>query len=114
MMPDGKSRAFFPADGDLVGLDELADVLESDRRLVKFDFVEVRERVDQVGSGDRLSDPVLPTSCFDQVIEEQSDDIVGLEKCSVRVNDAEAVGVTIRSDSDARASTAHLLAGSVE
>ncbi len=30
---DGEARGLFAADGDLVGNDELADVLESDRRL---------------------------------------------------------------------------------
>ncbi|MEI9968493.1 MAG: hypothetical protein WDM87_07690 [Terracidiphilus sp.] len=56
------------------------------------------ERVDQVGCGNALGDAVAPAARFHKVIEEQRDDVVGLDECSVAVDDAEAVRVTVGGD----------------
>ena len=52
VVADGEAGALFPADGDLVLLDELADVLESHRGFVQFDAVMFGNGVDQVGGSD--------------------------------------------------------------
>jgi hypothetical protein len=39
VVANGKAGRLFPADGDLVLVDEFADVLEADRRFVERDLV---------------------------------------------------------------------------
>ena len=107
MVPDGKPRALFPADRDLVLLDQLADVLESHRRLMQLHLVMVGESVDQVGRGDGFRYAVFPAARFDQVIEEQRDDVVRLDECSIGIHDPKAVGVAVSRNADARAGLLH-------
>ena len=66
------------------------------------------ERVDQVGGGDALGDAVPPAARFDQVVEEQRDDVVGLDEGAVAVDDAEAVRVAVGGDDQSRADLLHL------
>ena len=65
------------------------------RNLVSF-----RKGVDQVGRGNGLRHAVLPSAALDQVVKQQGDDIVRLNKCSVGIDYAEAIGVTIGRDPD--------------
>src|SRR5512138_1349455 len=82
-MPDAQPRALLPADGDLVG-------------------------VDQVSSGYRFRYPIPPPARFHQVIEQQRDDVVRRDERAILVHDPETVGVAIGGDADARAAFAHL------
>ena len=99
---DGETRAFFAADENLVLLDQFANVLEANRRFVEFDLVFFGKRVDEIGGGDRFADSVLPAAGFNQVIEEQRNDVVGLEECAILVDNAEAIGIAIGRNADAQ------------
>src|SRR5580698_11513418 len=70
--------------------------------------------VDEVGGGDRFTDAVFPAASLDEIIEQESDDVIGLKESSVLVYDAEAVGVTIGGDADVGVGFAHFLAKIVE
>ena len=47
-MTNGESGALFPADGDLVMLDQLADVFKTDGRLVQFHAMVLSQCIDQI------------------------------------------------------------------
>ena len=111
---DGEAGGLFAADGDLVGDDELADVLEADGGFVERDLVVVGEGVDEVGGGDAFGDAVAPAAGFDEVVEEQGDDVVGLDEGAVGVDDAEAVGVAVGGDAEGRADLFHFAFGVAE
>ncbi len=66
------------------------------------------ERVDQVGCGHALGHAVAPAARLHQVIEEQRDDVVRLDKGAVAVDDAEAVRVAVGGDDQSRADLLHL------
>ena len=102
MTANGESGALFTADGDLVLHDQLADVLESDRGLVEFDLVLRRQRVDHVGGDHGLGHTILPTAAFHDVIKEHGDDVIGRDEGAIVIHDAEAVGVTVACNPDAR------------
>src|SRR5207302_3151999 len=114
MMADGKSGAFLAADRDLVLLDQLTDVFETDWGLMKLNFMMLREGINHVGGCDRLGDAVLPSAGLDQIVEEQCDDVIRLEECAVGIHYAEAVSITVSSDDDAGAGLAHLGFGFVK
>ena len=103
-----ETGGFFAADGDLVGEDQFADVFEAYGGFKERDLVEVGEGVDEVGGGDGFGDAVLPAAGFDEVVEEQGDDVVGLDKGAVLVDDAEAVGVSVGGDDEAGTDLVHL------
>ena len=105
---DGEASAFFAADQDLVLLDEFANIFEANRGFVELDFVFFGKRVDEIGGRYGFADSVLPAARFDQVIEEQRDDVVGLEERAVFVDNAEAIGIAIGRDANSRAHFAHL------
>src|SRR6185369_9850663 len=96
VMTDGQPGTLFPPDCNFVSLDELSDVLESDRRLVKLNSVSASQRIDQICSRNRLAYPVLPPAAFYQIVEQQGNDVIGLKECAVLINDPEPVCVSIR------------------
>src|SRR5207237_3917591 len=98
MMADGNPGALFATDRNLILLDEFADVFEADRRLVQFDFMVPGQSVNQIRGSDRLSDTIFPSAAFDQVIEQQGDDVIWLQKGPVLVHDAEAVRINLGGD----------------
>src|SRR5580698_6475360 len=100
MMADGEAGTFLAADHDFVLLDEFADVLKADGRFMQRDVMMLSQGVDEVGGGDRFTDAVFPAASLDEIIEQESDDVIGLKESSVLVYDAEAVGVTIGGDAD--------------
>ncbi len=107
-------RMVSPADSSppmaiLSSIDELADVLEAHRRLVERNLVVLGQRVDQVGGGHALGHAVLPAARLHQVVEEQRDDVVGLDEGAVAIHDAEAVRVAVGGDAQRRADLLHLL-----
>ena len=57
--------------------------------------------VDQVGGGHALGHAVAPAARFNQVIEQQRDDVVGLDERAIAIHDAEAVGVAVGGDARA-------------
>ncbi len=89
-----------PPISDLILDNQLADVLEAHRSLVELHLEVLGERVDQIRGGHRLGDTILPAARFDQIVEEQRDDIVWLNEGAALVNDAKAVGVAVRGDAD--------------
>ena len=98
---DGKTCTLLAADDDLVLGDQLADILEAHRSLEHLDAVHFRHRVDQVRSGDRTPDAAGHPLDPDQVVQEQGDDVVGLDEAAVAVHDAEAVRVAVGRDPQA-------------
>ena len=113
-MADGQSGALFSSNGDFVLLDEFADVFESHRRFVEFHLVMFSKRIHHVGSRDRLTHSVFPAPAFDQIIEQQGDDLIGLKECTVFVHNAKAVGIAVGGDPDVGFHRAHLLAHGFE
>src|SRR5438105_3234610 len=109
-MSDRKPSAFFSADGDLVLLDELSNVFEPDRRFVQLDSMMLRQGVNHVGCSNRLSHAVFPPSALYEVVEQNRDDIVGLKKRAIFIDDSEAVGVAIGSDANLCFALPHALA----
>ena len=81
---------------------------------MQFDFMMLGESVDQVGGGYGFSDAVPPSSAFHQIVEEQSNDVVGLEEGAVFVDDAEAICVSVGGNADVGLGLAHFLAQVVE
>ncbi len=66
------------------------------------------EGVYQVGRRDGFGDAVAPAARFDEIVEEQRDDVVRLDEGAVEVDDAEAVGVAVGGDADGGAGLLHL------
>ena len=92
---DGKPGAFFAADNDLVLADQLADILEADRRLVDRYAVFSGHGIDQMGGGDTAGHTPFQFAHPDQVIQEQGNDVVGLDEGAIAIQDAETVGVAV-------------------
>src|SRR5271168_3819433 len=107
MAADGESGRLFAADCDFVFIDQFADVLEAYRSFIEQNLMVIGEGVYEVGGGDGFGNPVAPAARLDQIIEEQGDDVIGLDKDAVGVDDAEAVGVAVRSDDEACADLVH-------
>src|SRR5207245_10458028 len=108
MMEDGKSCTLLASDHDLILLDELANVFKAYWSLVQLDAMFFGQRIDQVGGRYRLGHAILPTPSFHEIIEQQSDDVVRLEKRSVIVHDAKPVGIAVRGDSRSEEHTSEL------
>src|SRR5579884_3435333 len=109
-MTNRQSGTFFTADGNLVLLDQFTNVLETDGGLVQFDAVMLGERVNKVGSSDGFGDAILPAAALDQIVEQECDDVIGLKKRAILVDDAKAVGITVGCNSDVSFGLAQLLA----
>ena len=109
-MADGKTGALLAADDNFVLLNELADEFESNRGFVQLDFVKFGESVYEIGGSYRLAHAILPGTTFDKVIEQEGDDVIGLQESAVFVDDAEAIGVAIGGNSDVGFLLAHLFA----
>src|SRR4029077_12053162 len=108
MMANREASTLFAADGDLVLLDQFANVLEADGSFVQLDPVVPGQGVDHVGGGYGFSHSILPAAALHQIIEEKGDDVIRLEESSVLIDDAEASGVHVRSDADLRIGFANL------
>src|ERR1700744_359638 len=100
MAADGDPGGFFTTDGDLVLQNKLADVLEADGGFIEGNLVMLGDGVDEVGGGDGFGDAVAPAAGFDKVIEEQGDDVVGLNEGAIAIRYAEAVGVAVCGDDE--------------
>ena len=72
------------------------------------------EGVDEIGGGHALGHAVPPAAGLDEVVEEQRDDVVGLDEGAVGVDDAEAVGVAVGGDAEGGADLLHFLFGVAE
>src|SRR3954469_22230329 len=99
-MTNGEACAFFSADCDLVSLDEFTDVFKADRSLVKLNLVMVGKSIHEVGGRYGLRDSVFPLPTLNQIVEEKRDDIVRLDEGAVLIDDAKAISVPVRRDSD--------------
>src|SRR5436190_14737278 len=107
-MTNGEASALLTSDGDLVLFDKFANVLEADRGFMELNFVLFCQRIDEIGSGHRFRLSILPAASFRQIVKGQCDDVVGLKKCSVSIDDAESVGIAVSGDADVRTLFAHL------
>jgi len=65
----------------------------------------------RVGGGHALGYAVLPAAGFHQVVEEQGDNVVRLNKRAVGVHNAEAVRVAVGRDAEGSADLLHLGSG---
>jgi len=88
--------------------DEFADIFEPHGRFVKLDFIFFSQSINQIGSSNRLSNAIFPAARFNQIIKEQGDDVVGLYKCAVLIDDSETVGITVGRNANSSAGFAHL------
>src|SRR5712691_7247874 len=95
MMTDRKSGALFAANRDLVLHNQLANVFESNRSLMQLHATRFGDRVDQVRRRHRLRDAILPSPGLHQVVEQQSDYIIGLQKSSIGIDNSKAIRITI-------------------
>ena len=59
VLANGQTGALLAANQNLVLLDQLTDVFETDRSFIKFDFVSLSQRVNKIGGSNRLSTPFL-------------------------------------------------------
>src|SRR5581483_12240187 len=90
------------------------DELEAHRSFVQLDFVIFGQSIDQVGGGNRFADSILPASRFDQIIKQQRNDVIRLEKSAILVDDPEAIGIAVGGDSNLSLLLSHLFAKSFE
>ena len=102
MAANGEAGALFASERDGVFQNQLADVLEADRRLVNFAAVFGGDGVEQMRSGHAARGIQLPAAAFDEVVVKQAENVVGRNPGAVRVDDAEAVGVAIGGQADLR------------
>ena len=68
-----------------------------------------RQRVDQIRGRNRFGHAILPAPALHQIIKQQRDHIIRLQKSSIGVDNAKTVGVAIRRNPNLRPSLAHLL-----
>ncbi len=88
--PRRQASAFFATHGDFVLTQERANVFESDRCLVNLHAVVFGDGIEQVRGGYAARGAEFVAAGFEQVIEEQTRDMVGLDEPAVVVQDAEA------------------------
>ena len=104
----GQPRRLLAADCNRVRNNQLADILEAHRRLVQRNLVVVGQRVDQIGCRHAFGHAVFPSARLHQVVEQQRNNVVGLDKRPIRVHNAEAVRISIRRNAQRRAYLPHL------
>ena len=102
MAANGEAGALLASERDGVFQNQLADVLESDRRLMNFAAVFGGNGVEQMRRGHAARGIQLPAAAFDEVVVEQAENVIGRNPGAVRVDDAEAVGVAIGGQADLR------------
>ncbi len=110
MAVDAEPGAFFAPEGDPAPLDELADVLEADRGFMHGHPVVAGHGVHQVSGGHAAghrSGPVRPG--FEQVVEQQGQDVVGGDEGAVVVEHPEAVGIPVGREAEVGAAGGDLL-----
>ncbi len=108
MAPDRQPGTLFSADGDLVLIDQLANVLEADGRLVEWHLVFIGQSIDEVGRRHALGHAVAPAATLHQVVEQQRNHVVRLDEGSVGIHNAKAVRIAIGRNTQRRARLAHL------
>ena len=74
---------------------ELAEVLEADRRLARLRAVGLGHGVDEMRGHDRAGHLALQAAVDDEMLVGQRDDLVGRDPDAACVNDAEAVAVAV-------------------
>ena len=74
----------------------------------------IGEGVDEIGGGHALGHAVTPAARLDQVVEEQGNDVIGLDEGSVLVDNAEAVRVAVGGDGQVGPRLPHLGLGVAE
>src|SRR5436309_4666928 len=102
-MADRKSGALFAADGNFVLLNQLSNVFESDWSLIQRDVMVLRQRIDHIGGGNRLSDAIFPATAFHQVIEQDRDNVIRLNEGAILVYDSKTISITVGRYADAGA-----------
>ena len=92
---DREPGAFFAAHRDFVFADELADVFEADGSLISGLAVGFRGGVDHLRCGDAAGGGHFPAARFDEVVVDESEDVIGRDPGAVAIDDAEAIGVAV-------------------
>src|SRR6201987_3237149 len=108
MPANRQPRALFAADHDLVLIDQFADELESHRRLVQRNLEVLRNSIDQVRRCDGLGHSIPPAARLHQIIEQQRNDVIRLDKRAVAIDNSEAISIAIRRNADRCAYLLHL------
>src|SRR5437667_209252 len=91
----GQPRAFFAAQRNLIFADELADVLEADRRLMDALAVRFCDGINHLRCRHAARRRHLPLARFRQVVIDKREDQVRLHPRAVAVTDSKAVRVSI-------------------
>src|ERR1700687_4333235 len=107
---DRQARALFASKDDRAGDQLLADVLESDRRLVERHAELRRKSVQSVCRGHAARDATAATLAAQQIVQQESQDQVGRHVNAGLVADAEAIGIAVAREPQARTRATHLLA----
>src|SRR3982074_2085306 len=102
MVADRESGTLFSANRDLVLLDQFADVFKSHWGLMQLDPVMPSHGIDQVGGSHGFGHTIFPAPAFDQVVEQQCNDVVGGAESAVGIYDAETVCVSVGGDAEVR------------
>ena len=91
---NGEAGAFFAAESDFIVSNELADVLKAHGRLENGLSVGFCRGVEEFRCRHASSCGQFPFTRFDEIIVYESEDQIGLDPRTVRVDNAEAVGVS--------------------
>src|SRR5262249_52309314 len=92
----------FATKRDFVITNELADVLKADRRLERGLAVSSSGGIDKFGCGDAASRRQFPPAGLDEIVVHQRENQVGLHPRTVRIDDAETIGVAVRGEAGGR------------
>src|ERR1700694_3587298 len=106
-MAYGKSGAFFSSNRYLVLLNQFSDVLEPHRSFIELYSVVLSQGIHHVGGGNRLPYPIFPAAGFDQIIEQNGNNVIGLDKGSIFIHDPKAVGVSVGCHSQPGSAGSH-------
>src|SRR5579863_6071028 len=102
MAVNSHPRAFFATQSDFAGAQQRADVLESDRSFVGFHAVQAGDGVNQMSGRDATRSSQLFTARFQQIIEGQAQNMIGLNEAAVAIEDAEAIRIAVSSETRER------------
>src|SRR5690349_3425093 len=88
---DGEASRFFTADDDSVCFDQFANVFEPDRSLVQFTIAAFGHRVQKMGRSHASRRSAAPPTGFNQIIQQQRNDLIRRNERATLVQDAESV-----------------------
>ena len=92
--------AFLAADQDLLGQHQLPDVLEADGTFMTHEPEFLRDSRNDLALGKRSDNRATPALVAIDVKQEQRKNLEGVQESSRLIDDAEAIGIAVRRQSD--------------